>query len=78
MVFVFGFGIYLVSALAFIPFDMDLNAIGDDSFPVEYNKYYFTAFATLLAFFILGIGWAINLIASRKVRKSSKDTLQRY
>ena len=67
LLFVMGSGTYMVSSIAAIPFDIDL---GDSPFSAEYGKYYFVGISTLLALLILGIGWVMNLIATRKVRAS--------
>lgn len=65
---VFGFGVYMLSSLFFIPFDIDLSAYGDDPLISEFGKYYFVFYSALLAFLVLGIGWVVNLVVTRKSR----------
>lgn len=72
-VFIFGTVCYLIASLAFVMFEFDPGAVvgeGDVApMPVE-AKYYFAVFMALLALFIFAIGWGINLIATRKPRRS--------
>ena len=65
---VFGFGVYMLSSLFFIPFDIDLSAYGDDPLISEFGKFYFVFYSALLAFLVLGIGWVVNLVVTRKSR----------
>ena len=66
LMFVIGFGTYMISSLVAIPFDLDLE---DSPFSEEYGKYYFVGYSAFIAFLILGVGWAINMIVRRTRRR---------
>ena len=66
-VFVFGTAIYLFSSLIAIPFEIDSSALGETPLVAEYGKPFWVVSSVLWALLILGIGWVINMIATREV-----------
>ena len=65
MLFIFGSSSFVIASLVFLLFDIDFSAFGNGLSPFEYNKYYLAGQLAFHAFFILLIGWCINLIATK-------------
>ena len=72
MMFVFGVSTYLSTALIFIPFDINVEVWGGKPSPDNNIKYYFVGISIFFTLLIMGIGWAVNMIATRKFRRGLK------
>ena len=59
---------FLISALGFLVFDVDFSKMGGEPMPGRI-KYAFVGLYIFLALLMLGFGWGINLLFSRKSRR---------
>jgi hypothetical protein len=70
LLFVLGTVNYVIFTCVAILFDFDPSVYGQDA--ASFSKYYLAGASAFWAVLSLLVGWVINLIATRKVRKNLK------
>lgn len=63
----------MLSTLAYLVFDFDPSKVGGVPDPTGSVKYFYAGITAFLALLIMALGWGINLIATRKVRRQMSN-----
>jgi hypothetical protein len=71
---VFGTVLLIMDSLMFLGFNVDFNQLDPKDVSAENSRFYYSGFNMGKGLMILGIGWIINLIATRIARRRIKAT----